>query len=178
MHLSKKHIVTAIATLTLFAGLSMSAQAANVYHFGISDQRTNITFQSETDFETVLGSTRKLTGTVTADFDQGKAEIAVTVPVSSLRTGIDMRDEHLRSPMWLDADRYPEISFVSTDSKKIGRDRWRVSGTFTLHDWHQIRARQLKPYYRRERSRNQTHRLCPRRQRSAFVAGTSWCHRR
>lgn len=133
MHLSKKHIVAAIATLTLFAGVSMSAQTANVYHFGISDQRTTITFQSETDFETVLGSTRNLTGTATADFDNGKAEIAVTVSVSSLRTGIEMRDEHLRSPMWLDADRYPEISFVSTDSKKVGRDRWKVSGIFTLH---------------------------------------------
>jgi len=133
MVLSRKNFAAAMASLALITGLAMPVQAANVYHFGISDQRTNITFQSETDFETVLGSTRKITGTATADFDQGSAEISVTVPVASLQSGIELRDEHLRSPMWLDAARFPEISFVSSSSRKIGRDRWKISGTFTMH---------------------------------------------
>ena len=126
--------IPAVLAVALVAGVAMPAVAdSTTYEFGVSDQRTNITFQSETDFEIVLGSSRKLMGTVVADFDSGQAKVNLTVPVASLNTGIDMRDEHLRSPMWLDASKHPEISFVSTSAKKVSRNRWKVRGIFTMH---------------------------------------------
>lgn len=123
-----------LVVLAIVVGSSTHALAsAKNYHFGVSDQRTNITFQSETDFETILGSSKKLAGTAVADLEEGKAEISLAVPVASLRTGIDLRDEHLRSPMWLDAEKYPTISFVSSEAKKVSHNRWKIRGTFTLH---------------------------------------------
>ena len=103
------------------------------YHFGVSDQRSNVTFESRTDFETILGSTNKLRGKVKVDFDRRVGKVSLQVPVASLRTGIEMRDEHLSSPMWLDAKKYPFIAFRSTSVTPDKGDRWLVRGKFTLH---------------------------------------------
>ena len=43
-----------------------------------------------------------------------QAEIAIDVMAASVRTGIGLRDHHLRSPQFLDASRHPTISFRST----------------------------------------------------------------
>jgi len=131
---SRARLLAGLVALTMLPGLSGFAGASEqTYYFGLSDQRTNITFQSETDFETVLGSSHELRGSAVADFDSGEASVELEVPVASLRTGIDLRDEHLRSPMWLDAESHGTISFVSKNAKKAGRNRWKVEGTFTMH---------------------------------------------
>ena len=44
----------------------------------------------------------------------------VDVRAASLRTGIGKRDEHLRSPDFFDAEKYPEISIVVTDVTATG----------------------------------------------------------
>lgn len=93
----------------------------------------NITFQSETALETILGSTRELYGVVETDPEGGRARVELAVPVASLRTGIDLRDEHLRSAAWLDAERYPEIRFESADARREGARRWIVRGRFAMH---------------------------------------------
>ncbi len=47
---------------------------AETYHFGVSDQRSNIAFESHTDFEVILGATNKLSGATTIDMDKGNGE--------------------------------------------------------------------------------------------------------
>lgn len=44
----------------------------------------------------------------------------VDVRAASLRTGISKRDEHLRSPDFFDAEKYPDISVVVTDVSATG----------------------------------------------------------
>ena len=122
----------AVAALTILTSGALYA-APETYHFGVSQQRTNITFESETDFETVLGVSNQAKGTLEADLEKGNAKIEVEVPVASLRTGIDLRDEHLRSPMWLDADKYPTIAFSSSSARRISRNQWEITGQFTMH---------------------------------------------
>ena len=124
----------AMLAVAMLAGATQQALAVErTYQFGVSDQRTNITFQSETDFEVVLGSTRSLSGNVTADLKGGRAQVELEVPLSSLRTGIELRDQHLLSPMWLDAEKYPNISFVSNKAKRLSGSKWKIEGTFTMH---------------------------------------------
>ncbi len=129
----KNKIIPSIAGLVVVLALGTARAADTTYHFGTSSQRTNITFESQTGFETVLGSTNQISGTVTGDLQKGTGSIAVEVPVSTLKTGIDMRDEHLRSPMWLDAQKYPKITFTSTSARRLRGNTWEVRGTFSLH---------------------------------------------
>ena len=119
--------------LVSLAALTPSVAGEATYHFGVSEQSTNITFESETDFETILGSTREIKGTAVVDLEQGLASTTIEVPVASLRTGINLRDEHLRSKAWLDAKSHPSISFASSRARKVDNNRWEVSGTFSMH---------------------------------------------
>jgi len=128
-----KSLAFASFVALMIASLAPVAAVDTTYHFGVSPQNTNVTFESETDFETVLGSTREIRGTAVVDFEAGLVETTLEVPVDTLRTGIDLRDEHLRSGMWLDSKKYPTISFVSTAARKIDDTHWEVSGQFSMH---------------------------------------------
>jgi polyisoprenoid-binding protein YceI len=121
------------AALLLTAGAGRVGAEEVAYHFGVSDQRTNISFESQTDFEHILGSTNQLTGKVRVDWETGTAKLNLTVPVASMKTGIDLRDEHLRSPGWLDEEKYPEIEFKADKISSLGENKYKVEGTFTMH---------------------------------------------
>ncbi|MEV5840329.1 YceI family protein [Nocardia sp. NPDC052112] len=59
----------------------------------------------------------------------GHAEIKA----ASIDTGISMRDNHLRSPEFLDVEAYPIITFTSNALRRNGADTWMMSGELTLH---------------------------------------------
>lgn len=65
---------------------------------------------------TVRGSFRKLEGTL--DFDPANpaaASVEAVIDVASMdSTGVEQRDQHLLSPDFLDAEKYPTITFKST----------------------------------------------------------------
>jgi polyisoprenoid-binding protein YceI len=54
------------------------------------------------------------------------------IQVASLRTGIGKRDEHLRSPDFFDADRYPDISVVVTAVEPTTGDKADLRATFSI----------------------------------------------
>jgi polyisoprenoid-binding protein YceI len=125
--------VLALAALASAVASGGTSAAEKTFQFGLSDSRTNITFESTTDFEQILGTTNKASGRITADFEAGKGSVKVTVPVSSMKTGIELRDEHMRSSGWLDAEKYPEISFVSQSVTHEEDGKWIAPGLFTMH---------------------------------------------
>jgi polyisoprenoid-binding protein YceI len=114
------------------AGLLLpTAAVAQTYDFGVDSKFVNIAFESRMDVEDILGVSHSITGT--ASLAPGAGSFDFKVPVDSLRTGIDLRDEHLRSEYWLDAKKYPAIAFKGSRIKSLGGDRYEVSGTFSLH---------------------------------------------
>ena len=131
MKTRKVFLNLAVLALTVISAAAVAQAAERTYELGSSPQLTNITFTSVTDFETVLGSTNQLTGQVTTDLTTAQIELAI--PVASLATGIDLRDEHLRSAGWLDAEKFPMISFTSREAKLTGEGEYLVRGDFTLH---------------------------------------------
>ena len=82
----------------------------------------------------VRGQFNKIAGTI--DFEPGNlsnASVEVVIDVKSITTGIRKRDEHLLSPDFLDADKYPEIIFRSTRIEGSGDRRFKVEGDLTIH---------------------------------------------
>lgn len=124
--------------LGLVVLVSMSAFAPAdeaTYYVGHNPKYVNITFESQTDLEAILGSTNQATGEIRIEPALPAGSVRLSIPVASLKTGIDMRDEHLRSEMWLDEKKYPSIVFESKSFKRIeGKgDQFEVTGDFLLH---------------------------------------------
>jgi polyisoprenoid-binding protein YceI len=119
----------ALALATLF--LLPAVATAQEYSFDVDPKLVVITFESRMEIEDILGTTHTVSGT--ARLDPKGGSFRIEVPVDSLRTGIDMRDQHLRSDAWLDAAQFPTIRFEGQDIRKEGDTKASVSGTFTLH---------------------------------------------
>ncbi len=108
------------------------------------DGKSKVTFVSDAPLDTMTGNSSKVTGSVTVDpADISKATGSFEVPVVSLRTGNELRDEHLRGDGWIDAKNNPTIYFKITEvvlGKKAPRElkknkdtKVQVRGTFTTH---------------------------------------------
>lgn len=61
------------------------------------------------------------------------AVIEVNIDVKSIDTDIEMRDNDLKSEHWLNADKYPAITFKSTSFKKLNDKNYTLEGNITLH---------------------------------------------
>ncbi len=67
------------------------------------------------------------------DLDGKNPSIAVQVKAASVDTANEKRDQHLRSPDFLNAKQFPTISFTSTRVQPAGDGRYDVEGTLSLH---------------------------------------------
>lgn len=105
-----------LASLVLSACLLCANSAAaqpRTFKIGPGSQ---VQFVSDAPLERISGSTSKVSGEVRVDPAAPRAARArISVPVASIRTNNDLRDEHLRSDNWLDAASYPHIEVVVTD---------------------------------------------------------------
>ena len=70
---------------------------------------------------TVHGTFDKYTGAVALDdADLGTSKVHFDIDAASIDTGNAKRDEHLRSPDFFDAAKFPKITFDSTKVEKRG----------------------------------------------------------
>jgi len=108
------------------------------------DGKSRAEFVSDAPLDTMVGKTDRVSGTLTVDpADISKTKGSFEVPVASLRTGNDLRDEHLRGDGWLDEKKYPRIHFQITevvlgkkDAKALKKNKdtkVQVKGNFTAH---------------------------------------------
>lgn len=64
--------------------------------------------------------------------DLSKGRFNVAVKAASINTGNGMKNKHARSDEWLDAQKYPDIRFVSESFAQKGSG-YEVTGTLELH---------------------------------------------
>jgi polyisoprenoid-binding protein YceI len=61
-----------------------------------------------------------------------RTSIEVTIQTASIRTHNEQRDNDLRSSNFLEVDKYPTITFKSTNIEHVGGDRYTMAGDLTI----------------------------------------------
>lgn len=83
---------------------------------------------------TVRGAFTKVTGTAKHDpADPSKDSLEATIDANSVDTRVEMRDKDLRSPNFLDVQKYPTITFHSKQVKVVGPGKLQFAGDLTIH---------------------------------------------
>jgi polyisoprenoid-binding protein YceI len=86
---------------------------------------------------TVKGRFTTVSGTIEVDEQNpDRSRVEAEIASATLVTGAEQRDQHLRSPDFLDVEKFPTISFrskrIQGTSKNPG-DEFRVTGDLTIH---------------------------------------------
>jgi polyisoprenoid-binding protein YceI len=82
----------------------------------------------------VIGQFRAFDGTVSIDrANPAKSNVEFTIQSTSIDTGNENRDKHLRSADFFETEKFPTISFKSTAVAAKGKDAYDVTGDLTMH---------------------------------------------
>lgn len=83
----------------------------------------------------VTGQFKSFDGSVeTSKDDFTDAKINFTIDVNSIDTDNDQRDTHLKSDDFFNAEKYPQITFVSKSFKKVGDKKYKLIGDLTIRN--------------------------------------------
>lgn len=123
-------------------GLVAGAAAGQTFIADIDDGRNNARFESDAPLENIVGTTNKVRAMLMINpkdiTKNPKGKLIVNL--ASLKTGIDLRDEHMRSANYLNTAKYPIATFELTGLKagKKSLDNTKpvkatASGKLTIH---------------------------------------------
>ncbi|WP_263365284.1 YceI family protein [Edaphobacter bradus] len=123
--------------------LAVTAAALSVASAGAFAQTSTWTIDpahSSVNFTTrhmgvsnVHGSLAGVKGTISLnDKDITKSSVTATVDTTTVSTGVDARDKHLKSPDFFEVDKFPTLSFKSTSLTNNG-GKLQLNGELTLH---------------------------------------------
>jgi len=83
----------------------------------------------------VRGSFHDFTGTLRLDeTDPTSGSGELNIVATSIDTGNEQRDGHLRSNDFFDMETYPELTYRSTGIEALGDDKYKVTGDLTIKD--------------------------------------------
>jgi polyisoprenoid-binding protein YceI len=81
----------------------------------------------------VRGDFEKVAGMIVYDeADVTKSTADITIDAASINTRVAKRDEHLRSPDFLDVAKHPAITFKSKRVEKAGNGALKMTGDLTI----------------------------------------------
>ncbi|TXF77354.1 YceI family protein [Chryseobacterium sp.] len=111
---------TASAQTTWKVDPMHSFASFNIKHMGISF---------------VEGRFDKMDGTVTTTGNAlNNAKFDFMIDVNSINTNVEMRDNHLKSADFFEAEKFPAMKFVSTSIKKGKGNSYILTGNLTIKD--------------------------------------------
>ena len=119
-------IVTAFIATTAFTTINTwtnddphSQLGFTVTHLGIAD--VSGTFN---DFDVTVKSSKP-------HFSDASFEL--TAKTASIDTRVEARNQHLKSADFFDVAKYPTLDFKSTAIKNVGENKYKITGTLTMH---------------------------------------------
>ena len=125
--------------ISLAQGFKVKATGEKTFNFEDKKGRNQLTFFSTTPLEDITGVSNAVKGKITFNVvDIKTLKGSISIPVGSLKTGIDLRDEHMKSKNWMDADNYPDITFLIKNVSDVKTEadnklQIKVTGDFTTH---------------------------------------------
>jgi polyisoprenoid-binding protein YceI len=125
----RRRIILAAAVLCLVApGLLLAAPwEFDPPHTGVQFKVRHLMVSS------VRGDFEKVSGKIVYDeADVTKSSADITIDAASINTRVAKRDEHLRSPDFLDVAKYPTITFKSKRIDKAGDGTLKMTGDLTI----------------------------------------------
>ena len=140
-------MMKSLTSLSLAALVGLTAAAAQATDFDIlkapNSAASTATYTSDAALESISGTSTTINGTISTDLkDPSKTSGSFSIPVTSLVSGVAMRDEHMAGENWLNAAKFPNITFtikslalkgdtkVLTNGSSVQGD---ATGEFTLH---------------------------------------------
>lgn len=120
------------AAMLLFAAGTTSAQSK----WSVDASHSSVKFTvSHLMVSEVDGSFGKYDGSIDAPgADFNNATVNFTVDVNSVNTDNEMRDKHLKSDDFFNAEKYPNMTFKSTSFKKGKGNSYVLEGNLTIRD--------------------------------------------
>jgi len=127
-----------IVLLLALSGLGGAALAASeTFDFKDPKGVNNAVFKLDAPLEALSGNATGVSGTVSFDpANPATIRGKIVVATSSMRVGNPMQQQHMLSDKWMDAAKYPEISFEAKGLKNVNTSgdttTADLTGTFTL----------------------------------------------
>lgn len=120
--------------LSLMILVVFSNQIIAQTNWNVDPMHSSITFNvGYLGISEVSGSFKKYSGAIkTNNADFSDAKINFTVDVASIDTDVEPRDNHLKSPDFFDAAKYPTMSFESSSFKKKGKNKYILEGNLSI----------------------------------------------
>jgi polyisoprenoid-binding protein YceI len=121
---------------TLVAALAMATSSlAQVSMWQIDPNHSSAQFSvRHLGVSTVRGAFTKVSGSANYDpSDPTKTSLDATIEAGSVDTRVEMRDNDLRSPNFLEVQKYPTITFHSKQAKTAGAGKLQITGDLTIH---------------------------------------------
>jgi polyisoprenoid-binding protein YceI len=99
----------------------------------IDPAHTTVGFAVRHLMSRVRGTFAEVSGQIVTAEDPLPCSVSTVIALSSVSTGNDMRDNHLRSADFFDVERHPEMTFTST-ALRPADGAWILSGDLTIGD--------------------------------------------
>jgi polyisoprenoid-binding protein YceI len=125
-----------IRRFVIAASLALAAAPLSATTYTIEPDYAQVVFRwSHLGFSNPAAQLSQGQGTL--EFDPAnptRASVQVTIPLSTLDTGVAALDEHLRSEDFFEVAKFPTATFRSTKVEQgAAKDRLRVTGDLNLH---------------------------------------------
>lgn len=126
----KKALVSA---LTLAFALPALALAAPVV-YKVDADHSGVGFSVRHIVTNVPGRFKDFAGTIQHDKETpANSKVEFTIQAASIDTANADRDGHLRTADFLDVEKFPTLTFTSTQVKAADKDTLEVTGDLTIH---------------------------------------------
>src|SRR5579863_3000272 len=122
--------------LALITAFSLAASAAaQARTWKIDPMHSSAQFSvRHLGVSTVRGAFTKVSGSATFDpADPSKTTLDAIIDATSVDTRVEMRDNDLRSPNFLEVQKFPTITFHAKQTKSAGAGKLQITGDLTIH---------------------------------------------